>query len=155
MTMSHPMNVLIVEDEVLLAAELGYLVEEVGCHDIGHAMDSDEALELASRLHPDLALVDVHLSDGPTGIDLARHITNDYGGTCLFMTANVLRLPADYAGACGVIGKPYSDLSVKRALNYLETCLREDEAPGAPPLGLTLAPAYAERWGLPRQALAS
>jgi CheY-like chemotaxis protein len=153
MTSAEPMNVLIVEDEVLLAAELGYLVEEVGCRDIGHAMDSHEALELACRLHPDLALVDLQLSDGPTGIDVARHIVEDCGGTCLFMTANVTRLPADFAGACGAIGKPYSDLCVKRALTYLETCLREGDAPGPPPLGFTVAPAYAARWGLTQQSI--
>jgi CheY-like chemotaxis protein len=154
MTSAEPMNVLIVEDEVLLAAELGYLVEEIGCRDVGHAMDSHEGLEMACRLHPDLALVDVHLSDGPTGIDLARNIIKDCGGTCLFMTANVMRLPADFAGACGVLGKPYSELGVKRALTYLETCLRDGDAPGSPPIGLTVAPAYAARWGLTPQPMA-
>lgn len=149
------LNVLIVEDEALLAAELGYLVEEVGCHDIGHAMTAAEALSLAAELTPDLALVDVHLRDGPTGVDVARAIADDCGGVALFMTANVKRLPADFAGACGVIGKPYSEHGVRTALRYLTVCLREGRAPGAPPLGLTLSPAYAERWGLtsaPRSA---
>lgn len=63
----NPLNVLIVEDEILLATELGYLVEEAGCCDIGHAESSDEAIALTGRLRPDLVLVDVHLRDGPTG----------------------------------------------------------------------------------------
>lgn len=67
-----PLEVLIVEDEILLAAELGFLVRESGCRDVGHAMSSDEAVELAASLKPDLALVDVHLSDGPTGVEVAR-----------------------------------------------------------------------------------
>ncbi len=152
---NHAMDVLIIEDEVLLAAELGYLVEEVGCRDVGHAMNSTQALDMARETHPDLALVDVHLSDGPTGIEVARRIVGECGGTCLFMTANALRLPADFAGACGVIGKPYSELAVKRALHFLGICLHEGRAPGPPPLGFTLAPAYAKRWGLGDQALAS
>ena len=143
-----PLNVLIVEDEVLLAAELGYLIEEVGCREVGHAMSSDEALALAAELRPDLALVDVHLRDGPTGIDVARRIADDCGGVALFMTANVKRLPHDFAGACGVIGKPYSEHGVKMALRYLEVCLHEGHAPGLPPVGLQLAPAWALRWGL-------
>jgi CheY-like chemotaxis protein len=155
MTDAEPLDVLIVEDEVLLAAELGYLVEEAGCHDVGHAMDSTEAIDLAARCHPDLALVDVHLSDGPTGVDVARRITRDCGGHCLFMTANVRRLPPDYAGACGVLGKPYSDIVVKRTLAFLECCLRDGRAPGPPPLGLTVAPAFAERWGVTEYARAS
>jgi len=146
MTAPDPLSVLIVEDEVLLAVELGYLVREVGCTEVGHAASSDEAIRLAHDLGPDLALVDVHLLDGPTGIDAARSISTDCGGLVLFMTANVKRLPEDFAGACGVIGKPYSEAAVKRALCFLQTCVREGHAPGAPPVGLTLAPAFETRW---------
>lgn len=142
------LDVLIVEDEMLLAIELEHLVEEVGCYPLGLAMSSDEAVALAEQLHPDLALVDVHLSDGPTGVDVARKISQDCGGVALFMTANVKRLPEDFAGACGVIGKPYSEHGVKTALGYLSYCLTEGRAPGPVPVGLTLAPAYAELWGL-------
>ncbi|USQ95638.1 response regulator [Caulobacter sp. RL271] len=142
------LEVLIVEDEMLLAIELEHLVEEVGCHSLGCAMSSDEAVDLAEKLHPDLALVDVHLSDGPTGVDVARKISQDCGGVALFMTANVKRLPDDFAGACGVIGKPYSEHGVKTALGYLSYCLTEGHAPGPAPVGLTLAPAYAALWGL-------
>lgn len=144
----RPLAVLIVEDEVLLATELEFLLEEVGCQPVGLAMSSDEAVAMASDLRPDLALVDVHLRDGPTGVEVARAIADDCGGVALFMTANVKRLPADFAGACGVIGKPYSEHGVKSALSYLTICLREGHAPGPPPVGLELAPAYAERWGV-------
>lgn len=142
------LNILVVEDEMLLAAELGYLIEEAGCHEVGRAMSSDEALVMANALRPDLALVDVHLRDGPTGIDVARTIADNCGVVALFMTANVKRLPDDFAGACGVIGKPYSEHGVKMALRYLAACLRDGHAPGLPPSGLQLAPAWADRWGL-------
>lgn len=142
------LEVLIVEDEMLLAIELEHLVEEVGCRPLGLAMSSDEAVAMAESMHPDLALVDVHLSDGPTGVEVARKISRDCGGVALFMTANVKRLPDDYAGACGVIGKPYSEHGVKTALSYLTYCLQEGHAPGPVPAGLTLAPDYAQRWGL-------
>ncbi|MBI1686230.1 response regulator [Caulobacter hibisci] len=142
------LDVLIVEDEVLLATELEYLAEEVGYHSVGLAMSSDEAVDLANSLHPDLALVDVHLQDGPTGVEVVRKIHDDCGCVALFMTANVKRLPDDFAGACGVIGKPYSEHGVKMALAYLAVCLEEGHAPGWPPVGLELAPAFAERWGL-------
>lgn len=155
MNPSAPLSVLIVEDEVLLAVELGFLVQEAGCRDVGHAMSSEEAVQLARKLSPDLALVDVHLMDGPTGIEVARLIAGDCGGLVLFMTANVKRLPADFAGACGVIGKPYSEHAVRMALDYLKVCLQTGRAPGPPPVGLTLSPIYRERWlgpGLARTA---
>jgi two-component system, response regulator PdtaR len=147
MNQTDPLDVLIVEDEVLLAVELGYLVRELGCRDVGHAISSGEALHMARKLLPDLALVDVHLSDGPTGVGVAREIVEHCGGVALFMTANVKRLPDDFAGACGVISKPYSEYGVKTAIRYLERCLRSGRASGPPPIGLTLAPGYAELWG--------
>ena len=143
---ADPIEVLIVEDEILLAAELGFLIKEAGCRGVGHAMSSREAVRLAAALKPDLALVDVHLRDGPTGVDVARAIVNDCGGVALFMTANIKRLPADFAGACGVIGKPYSEHGVKKALAFLAACLREGRAPGPPPAGFQLSPQYTERW---------
>jgi CheY-like chemotaxis protein len=143
-----PLNILIVEDEMLVAVELGFIVRDAGCREVGHAMSSAEAVALARSLRPDLALVDVHLRDGPTGIEVARRIAEDCGGVALFMTANVKRLPADFAGACGVIGKPYSEANVRAALAYLRICLREGRAPGLPPVGLTLSRDYAGRWGL-------
>ena len=91
--------------------------------------------------------MDVHLQDGPTGIEVARHIAQDCGGVVLFMTANVKRVPDDFAGACGVIGKPYSDDVVRVALGYLKACLQHGQAPGPPPVGLTLSPEYQARWG--------
>jgi two-component system, response regulator PdtaR len=148
MSEDPPLEVLIVEDEALLAHELGFLVREAGLKDIGHAMTSDEACRLARALRPNLALVDVHLQDGPTGVEVVREIAGHSGGVALFMTANLRRLPDDFAGACGVIAKPYSEQGVKTALAYLEACLRRGRAPGPPPVGLMLSPVFASRWGL-------
>jgi CheY-like chemotaxis protein len=148
MNQNQDMRVLIVEDEVLLAVELEHVLEESGHTVVGHAMDTREALSLAGRHQPNLALVDVHLQDGPTGVSAARHLTSDCGAVVLFMTANKQRLPADFAGACGVISKPYSENGVRRAVNYVAGCLRDGCAHSAPPLGLEIAPAYAQRWRL-------
>lgn len=150
--MSPPLSVLIVEDEALLAVELGFLVREAGCVDVGHALNSTDAVRLADELKPDIVLVDVHLADGPTGVEAARKIADDQEATILFMTANVKRLPDDLAGACGVIGKPYSDRSVRRALTFLARCLQDGSAPGPAPPGLILSDAFIGRWGVDQLA---
>jgi len=141
-------KVLIVEDEALLAMELGYLVQETGMVEAGHAMDSAQAVQEARRHSPDIALVDVHLADGPTGIDAAREIAGHHGAVVLFMTANVKRLPEDLAGACGVIAKPYSDRAFRRALAYVGRCLDQGGAEAPPPPGLTLSDAFVAQWGV-------
>ncbi len=86
------MRVIIVEDEALLAVQL----EDE--HDSGHsvvgvAMSAQQALRLAKAERPDLALVDVHLFDGPTGVDVAQRIAANRHTVVIFMTPNVKRLP--------------------------------------------------------------
>jgi len=148
MDRSHDLSVLIVEDEVLLAVELEHVLEEAGHRVVGHALETAEAVALAERHRPDLALIDVHLQDGPTGVGTARRLTDDCGAVVLFMTANKQRLPPDFAGACGVISKPYSENGVRRALDFVTSCLREGCARCAPPPGLDISPEFARRWGL-------
>ena len=142
------LRVLIVEDEVILADELEYLVKEGGDQPVGHAMTSHEAIDMAERLHPDLALLDVHLSDGPTGVKAARAMTEHCGAVVLFITANLKRLPADMAGACGAMSKPFSEHGIRAALAFLHDCLVEGHARYEPPYGLTLSPGFAQRWGV-------
>lgn len=148
MTRDEHIEVLIVEDEVLLAVELEHMLESAGHHVVGHAMEAGEAVSLAGRHRPDLALVDVHLQDGPTGVDAARTMANECGAVVLFMTANKQRLPADFAGACGVISKPYSEHGIRKAVDFVSNCLRTDcEGRTAPP-GLDISPEFAQRWRL-------
>lgn len=148
MVAERTFRVLIVEDEVLLATELEYLVADSGAEPVGHAMTSPEAVALAEKLRPDLALVDVHLADGPTGIEAARTMTDHCGAIVLFITANMKRLPADFAGACGVMSKPYSEHQIRMALAFIAACVARGCATGSPPQGLTLSPDFARRWGL-------
>lgn len=148
MSEGHPLRVLIVEDEVLLAVELEYLVSTSGAEPVGHAMSSPEAVDMAERLHPDLALVDVNLGEGPSGVDAAREMTDHCGAVVLFITANIKRVPPDFAGACGVMSKPYSEHGVRTAIAFIDECLQTGHASRPPPHGLTLAPDYAQRWGV-------
>lgn len=152
MTGDHRLRVLIVEDEVLLATELEYLVAASGAEPVGHAMTSPEAVDLAERLRPDLALVDVYLGDGPTGVDAAREMAHACGAIVLFITANLKRLPADLAGACGVMSKPYSEYQIRAAIAFLDECMATGHAERRPPHGLTLAGDYARRWGVAEAA---
>ena len=91
------------------------------------------------------------LADGPTGVRVARHIATR-GCPVLFITANTKRVPADFAGACGVMSKPYSEHGVITALAFLNECVRTGHAHRRPPQGLTLSPAYARLWGVDQAA---
>jgi CheY-like chemotaxis protein len=113
------LRILIVEDEILIALELESLLQDLGHDVVGMAASSGEALSLGQELKPDLAFVDIHLADGPTGVDVARHLAAQHQVTVLFMTANTKRIPEDFAGAWGVIAKPYTERGVREALGYV------------------------------------
>lgn len=132
MSLSRPLRVLIVEDEILIALELESLLQDEGHEVVGIATSFDDAVALSDSRRPDLAFVDIHLIDGPTGVNVARRLSGN-GIAVLFMTANAKRIPEDCAGAKGVIGKPYSERGVRQALAYI---MAEDEAD--PPQGRSM-----------------
>ena len=119
MSSEKPLRILIVEDEILIALELESLLQDLGHDVVGMAASSRDALSLGQELKPDLAFVDIHLADGPTGVDVARHLAARHQVTVLFMTANTKRIPEDFAGAWGVIAKPYTERGVREALGYV------------------------------------
>lgn len=121
MSSEKNLRILVVEDEILIALELESLLQDSGHEVIGIAASSNEAVSLAETQHPDLAFVDIHLADGPTGVDVARRLTGELGVTVLFMTANAKRIPDDFAGAQGCIAKPYTERGVRQALDYVAT----------------------------------
>ncbi|MBY3037270.1 response regulator [Rhizobium laguerreae] len=125
------MNVMIVEDEVLLAMELESEVEAAGHEVAGIAMNSRQAHELLASQKPDFAFVDVQLMDGPTGIDIGVSLAVA-GIPFVFVTGNIKRLPPDFAGALGAIEKPYTMNGMKNALNHISAIVSENEGPEIP-----------------------
>lgn len=113
------LRILVVEDEVLIALELECLLDDLGHTIVGIAANSTEAIALGRSTVPDVAFVDIHLGDGPTGVEVARALSLDPLITVIFMTANAKRIPDDFAGAVGVIAKPYSERVVAGALRYI------------------------------------
>lgn len=139
MSRNDHVRILIVEDEVLIALELESLLQDEGYEVVGIAATSGEALDLGAALQPSLAFVDIHLADGPTGVDVARRLAQQ-GVMVLFMTANAKRVPDDFAGAQGIIAKPYSERGVRQALAYVLSEPHQRVA-GMPPDSVRLAPA--------------
>ncbi|ALJ09680.1 MAG: response regulator [Pseudomonadota bacterium] len=111
-------RILIIEDEALVAMELRFVLEDLGHKVVGVASTSKSAQNLARENEVDLALVDIHLSDGPTGISLGRELGQEMGVTVLFMTANPGMVRDGVAGAIGVLSKPTDEQAVQTAVDY-------------------------------------
>jgi DNA-binding NarL/FixJ family response regulator len=55
---------------------------------VGEASSGDEALELIPQTKPDVAVLDVRLGDGPSGIEVCREIRSDHPEVaCIMLTS--------------------------------------------------------------------
>ncbi len=144
--MPQALRVFLVEDEVLLMMQLELYLTTAGHVIADTATSSDDAIARARQVEADVALIDLHLADGPTGTKVAQFIATQTRMLAVFVTANPKRLPEDFSGAIGVIAKPYTQHGLAAALSYLSDGLRTSAPTSELPRSLALAPAYAEQW---------
>lgn len=123
-------KVLIVEDEIFVAIELESVVREIGFMPVGIAADSRKAMELGKEV--DIALVDLNLHDGPTGIEVGRRLARK-GATVMFMTANPSQLGDGVPGTIGVLPKPVDEAELRSAILFVAAAHRREQAAIAPP----------------------
>jgi DNA-directed RNA polymerase specialized sigma24 family protein len=110
-------NVLIIEDEALIAAELSMIVRELGHSIIGVARTQSEAKQLSTQKTPGLVLADIHLADGSSGIDAVNDILQHADIPIIFITAYPERLlTGQRPEPTFLISKPYDVEAVKATI---------------------------------------
>jgi DNA-binding response OmpR family regulator len=127
-------RVLVVEDEIFVATELESVVQDMGLEPVGIAADQRSALALANKA--DIALIDLNLHDGPTGLGIGRILAQTHGVTVLYITANPSQLGDGVPGTIGVLSKPISDSDLRAAISYAVARRQANEA--EPPQRLRL-----------------
>lgn len=71
------LSLLVVEDDEFTRLSLVGALRAEGYRVVGDTAYAGEAAELADRERPHVAILDLHLGEGPTGIDLARALRRD------------------------------------------------------------------------------
>jgi two-component system, response regulator PdtaR len=107
-------DVLIVEDEILLAMDIERVLQQAGFRVVGLAADSREALALAAKAR--VALIDLHLRDGLTGPKLARELAERHALPIIYVTANPSQIRERATTTVGVVTKPFSDTALLAAV---------------------------------------
>ena len=80
-------NVLIVEDERIVAINLEKRLGKLG-YEVGGVVSSGEAaIELAGRILPDVILMDIHLAGSISGTEAARQIWEKLQTPVVYLTA--------------------------------------------------------------------
>lgn len=132
------LRILVVEDDVQLAATLKYLIEDNPRYKVvALAEDADGAIAALDENEPDLVLLDLHLARGSTGFPVAVKL-NERGVPCLFVSGKAPSFPMPDL-ALGCLMKPFTAEEVHRSLAMAEDLLRGRETfRPRPPRNLTI-----------------
>jgi two-component system cell cycle sensor histidine kinase/response regulator CckA len=129
-------SLLIVEDEALVAADLGQLLAQLGFTVVGVASTGDEALRIAADKRPDLALMDIRISGAMDGVETAELIRSRYDIPVVYLTAHGDNATIDRAKLSrpyGYLLKPFKSSELRTVIEIallrhaLEVQLRERE----------------------------
>lgn len=123
-------RVLIVEDEILTAMELESVLTDCGYEVVGIAPDSASARALVEDNPIDVALVDVNLRDGRTGVRLGAELAQVAAAKVIYLTAHPLPPHERPAGVLGLLTKPSDERIVLGAMRF---ALSERDHPMSPP----------------------
>ena len=113
-------DVLIIEDEPLVALDLQNLVEDLGHKVVDVARTRREALKAAQEHRPGLILADIQLADGSSGLDAVDDILSLYEVPVIFITAYPERL---LTGAppepTFLIAKPFAIVTLRAVISQV------------------------------------
>lgn len=85
-------DVLVIEDEPVIAMDIKDLAEELGHRVMFVARTRDEAVQAVQANRPGLVLADIHLADESSGIDAVNDILKLFDAPVIFVTAYPERL---------------------------------------------------------------
>jgi DNA-directed RNA polymerase specialized sigma24 family protein len=80
-------DVIIIEDEPLIALDLERLVSDLGHRVLKIVRTKDQAIEAVERMRPGLVLADIHLADGSSGLEAVNKILRTLSVPVIFITA--------------------------------------------------------------------
>jgi len=121
------MRILVAEDETIIRLDLRGLLERAGYDVVAEARDGEEAVELARRHEPDLALMDVKMPR-LDGIEAARRMLEERPIPIVMLTAFDQRELVERAAEAGVYGylvKPFREQDVVPAIELAKARYEE------------------------------
>ncbi len=115
-------KILIVEDNFIIQMFLEEILSGIGHEVLDSTDNGDDALAMAKEHSPDVILLDIGLSDGWNGIELAGIINEKYQIPIVFLTGN-----SDYAtlekakskGPLHIINKPIDEDKLKTEFDII------------------------------------
>ncbi|WDZ75704.1 response regulator [Ensifer adhaerens] len=111
-------DIMIIEDEPLIAIDIEQMVESLGHRVTGIARTRDEAIALYKRTRPSMVLADIQLADGSSGIDAVNDILKTSAIPVIFITAFPERLlTGERPEPTFLVTKPFNPDMVKALIS--------------------------------------
>jgi PAS domain S-box-containing protein len=112
-------NILIVEDDFVIAKVLAESLQELGYQVAGIVSTGEEAVERSAKVHPDLVLMDIRLRGEMDGIEAGEVISGDLHIPIVYLTAYSDERTVERAKITepyGYLIKPFTDTELKTTL---------------------------------------
>ncbi|MCG8207289.1 LytR/AlgR family response regulator transcription factor [Tenacibaculum finnmarkense] len=125
-------KILIVEDELIIAENLRFILNEYGYEHITVSNDDTETFELFEKTTYDLVLMDINLGEMSTidGIDLIKKLRQKYSFVFMYVTANADALTVKKASSTNPVGyilKPFINASIYANVAMALSFIKEEK----------------------------
>lgn len=111
-------DILIIEDEPLIALDIEQMVEDLGHRVTGIARTRAQAVALFAKTQPKMVLADIQLADGSSGIDAVNEILGQAAVPVIFITAFPERLlTGERPEPAFLVTKPFNPDMVKALIS--------------------------------------
>ena len=143
--MDRALNVLIAEDDLMLADLLEEILVDLGHNVCGISRTVDEAVAIGLASRPDLAIIDVRLADGGLGPHVALALSGLTGMAVLYATGNLDQALLLQARGHGCIVKPYRAEDMVRSVEIVSEMVSTGMATGPVPRNFRFLPSGAPK----------
>ena len=121
---------LIVEDEMIIGANISLQLTKLGYEVLGIIPRGEEALMFLKENQPDIILMDINLKGEFDGVETAKRIRQDHDIPIIYITANADEVNFNRAKDTkpqAFISKPFKKLDLQRAVELTLSRIKEDE----------------------------
>ncbi len=127
--MKNPLRILIVEDEMVIGANISLQLSKFGYEVTGLVPRGEEALVHFRGNQPDIVLLDISLKGNIDGIQTAEIMQKEHDIPVIYLTANDDDAHFNRAKSThpfAFISKPYKNMDLKRAIELTASRLQPD-----------------------------
>lgn len=127
---------LIVEDEMIIGANISLQLTNLGYEVIGIIPRGEEVILFLEGNQPDVILMDINLKGELDGVETAKRIQHEHNIPIIYITANADEVNFNRAKDTkpqAFISKPFKKLDLQRAVELTLSRIKDNEKKGSTP----------------------